>query len=159
MAVTGLPSSSISLRYVFDSICLVRHNGRRVIWDVELHEEFVPEYNELPEDVQDELMAIIEVLEQIGPQLGRPRVDTLNGSAHANMKELRFDAAGGVWRFAFAFDPKRQAIVLCGGDKSGGGEKRFYRHLIAKADKRFDLHLTKIAEQKKTEQKKQRKKR
>src|ERR1700690_3416633 len=66
----------------------------------------------------------------------------------ANMKELRFDAADGVWRFAFAFDPKRRAILLCGGDKSGGSEKRFYRQLIGKADDRFDAHLTAIKKQK-----------
>lgn len=60
------------------------------------------------------------------------------------MKELRFDAADGVWRFAFAFDPKRTAIVLCGGDKSGGSEQRFYRQLTAKADKRFEAHLAKL---------------
>ena len=81
------------------------------------------------------------MLEQFGPQLGRPRVDTLKGSRHANMKELRFDAAGGVWRVAFAFDPKRNAVLLIAGDKSGGGEKRFYRQLIAKADERFEEHL------------------
>jgi hypothetical protein len=81
------------------------------------------------------------LLEQFGPSLGRPRVDTLNGSRHANMKELRFDADNGVWRFAFAFDPNREAIILVGGDKSGGGEKRFYRQLIQKADKRFDEHI------------------
>jgi hypothetical protein len=69
------------------------------------------------------------------------RVDTLNGSRHKNMKELRFDADNGVWRFAFAFDPKRTAIVLCGGVKSGGSEQRFYRQLIAKADGRFDAHI------------------
>jgi hypothetical protein len=57
------------------------------------------------------------------------------------MKELRCNAAGGVWRIAFAFDPDRQAILLVGGDKSGGGEKRFYRQLIARADERFDRHL------------------
>jgi DNA-binding XRE family transcriptional regulator len=62
-----------------------------------------------------------------GPQMGRPRVDTLTGSRHANMKELRFDAAAGVWRFAFAFDTARKAIILCGGDKSGGSQRRFYR--------------------------------
>ena len=56
------------------------------------------------------------------------------------MKELRFEAAGGGWRFAFAFDPNRQAIILCGGDKSGGSEKRFYQQLIGKADARFDAH-------------------
>ena len=96
-------------------------------WAVDLHNDFVPEYHRLPEEVQDELLAHISVLEEFGPHLGRPRVDTLNGSRHANMKELRFSAADGVWRFAFAFDPNRQAIILCGGDKSGGSEKRFYR--------------------------------
>lgn len=110
-------------------------------WDVDLHTDFVPEFEALPEDVQDELLAHVAVLEVFGPQLGRPRVDTLKGSRHTNMKELRFDAANGVWRFAFAFDPKRRGIVLCGGDKSGGSEKRFYRQLIAKADDRFDAHL------------------
>lgn len=77
-----------------------------------------------------------------GPQLGRPRADTLRGSRHANMKELRFSAAGGEWRLAFAFDPKRKAILLVAGDKSGGSEKRFYRELIRKADERFDAHLS-----------------
>lgn len=99
-------------------------------------------------DVQDELLAHIELLEQFGPQLGRPRADTLNGSRHADMKELRFGAAEGVWRFAFAFDPKRRAIVLCVGNKSGGGEKRFYRQLI-EADECFDAHLAVIKSRKK----------
>jgi len=110
-------------------------------WSVDLHAAFVPEYEALTETVQDELLAHISVPEAFGPQLGRPRVDTLNGSRHKNMKELRFDASNGVWRFAFAFDPKRTAIVLCGGDKSGGSEQRFYRPLIAKADGRFDAHI------------------
>ena len=88
-----------------------------------------------------------------GPQLGRPRVDTLNGSQHANMKELRFDAGDGVWRFAFAFDPKRRAIVLCGGDKSGGSERKFYRDLIAAADKRFNRHIKSIEEERSAKRK------
>src|SRR5438876_11759692 len=115
-------------------------------WDIEFHTEFDPEYDELDEDVRDELLAHLKLLEVLGPQLGRPRVDTLNGSEHANMKELRFDAAGGVWRFAFAFDPKRKAIVLCGGDKSGGSGKRFYQQLINEADARFDAHLAALAQ-------------
>ena len=77
-------------------------------WDVDLHDDFVTEFDALDEAVQDELLAHISVLETFGPQLGRPRVDTLKGSRHANMKELRFDASDGVWRFAFAFDPKTQ---------------------------------------------------
>lgn len=118
-------------------------------WSVEIGDEFEPEFDELPEEVQDEILAHARLLEQCGPQLGRPRVDTLNGSSHANMKELRFDAADGVWRVAFAFDPKREAILLVAGDKSGGSEKRFYRELIRKADERFDAHLARLKKQKK----------
>lgn len=106
-------------------------------WDVEFDPAFDPEFDALPVAVRDELLAHARLLEEFGPRLGRPRVDTLNGSRHANMKELRFDAADGVWRVAFAFDPKRQAIVLVAGDKSGVGKKRFHRALIKKADKRF----------------------
>lgn len=108
------------------------------------HEEFDREFEALPGAVQDELLAHAQLLEQFGPQLGRPRVDTLHGSGHANMKELRFDAADGVWRVAFAFDPKRRAILLVCGDKSGGSERRFYRQLIAKADERFQRHLSRL---------------
>jgi hypothetical protein len=120
----------------------------KVGWTVDFHDDFVAEYHALPKDVQDELLAIVTLLEQFGPLLGRPRVDTLNGSRHANMKELRFDAADGVWRFAFAFDPRRQAVILCGGDKSGGSEKRFYAQLIARADPRFDAHIASLRKQK-----------
>ena len=122
-------------------------------WEVDLHDDFVPEYRDLHKDVQDELLARIELLELFGPQLGRPRADTLNDSRHANIKELRFDAADGVWRVAFAFDPNRKAILLVAGDKSGVGEKRFYRQLIDKADARFDAHLAKIKRQKQKERK------
>ena len=99
--------------------------------------------------MQDELLAQGKVLEQFGPTLGRPHVDTLKGSRHANMKELRFGTEDGVWRVAFAFDPKREAILLVAGDKSGGGEQRFYRQLIRRADERFDDHLARVKEKKK----------
>ena len=84
-----------------------------------------------------------------GPQLGRPHVDTLKGSRHSNMKELRLSAADGVWRGAFAFDTKREAILLVAGDKSGGGQERFYRELIRKADNRFDAHLARLKKERK----------
>ena len=113
-------------------------------WEVSFHGDFEAEFDALDEAVQDELLAHAKLLEQFGPQLGRPRVDTLNGFRHANMKELRFDANDGVWRVAFAFDPKRHAVLLVAGDKSGGSEKRFYRQLIAKADERFDNHLSRL---------------
>ena len=94
--------------------------------------------------MQDELLANAKLLETLGPHLKRPRADTLNGSKHAKMKELRFEADDGVWRVAFAFDPERKGILLVAGDKSGQSEKRFYRQLIAKADERFDGHLARL---------------
>lgn len=72
-------------------------------------------------------------------------MDTLKGSKHANMKELRFGWQGEVWRVAFAFDPDRQAILLVGGDKGGADQKRFYKRLIGLADARFDMHLASLA--------------
>ena len=114
-------------------------------WTVEIVEEFVPEFHDLQEEVQDAILATSRLLQQFGPHLGRPRVDTLNGSRHANMKELRFDAADGAWRLAFAFDPGRNAMLLVAGDKSGGSSRRFYRALVRKADERFDRHLTRLA--------------
>src|SRR6185312_13407905 len=110
------------------------------------HSHFDPEFRALPDEVKKELLAHALLLERFGPQLGRPRVDTLKGSRHANMKELRFDAADGVWRVAFAFDPKRNAVLLIAGDKSGGSEKMFYRRLIEKADKRYKEHLEGLSE-------------
>ncbi len=110
-------------------------------WSVGFHDEFASEVSELPSAVRIELLARARLLESFGPSLGRPHVDTLAGSRHANMKELRFTAAGGVWRVAFAFDPVRRAVLLVAGNKAGTSEKRFYRILIAKADARFDGHL------------------
>ena len=118
-------------------------------WVVEFDEAFDLEFDGLSPLVQDELLAQAKVIERFGPTAGRPRVDTLKGSRHANMKELRFDADGGVWRVAFAFDPRRHAVLLVAGDKSGGSEKRFYARLISKADQRFDTHLQRSARKRK----------
>lgn len=116
-----------------------------VTWDVEFYADFALEFQELEEEVQDELLAHVHLLGEFGPILGRPWADTLKGSKHANMKELRFKAAAGVWRVAFAFDHRRRAILLVAGDKSGDSEKRFYKELIRKADERFDQHLSTTA--------------
>ena len=118
-------------------------------WAVLFHDAFDSEFGDLSETVQDELLAQAKLLEQFGPTLGRPRVDTLKGSRHANMKELRFDADDGVWRVAFAFDPNRRAVLLVAGDKSGGSEKRFYRQLVRTADQRFDQHLEHVRKERK----------
>lgn len=91
------------------------------------HKAFEGEFGALPEAVQDELLAHAKRLETLGTHLKRPRADTLNGSKHANMKELRFEADDGVWRVAFAFVPEQKGILVVAGDKSGQSEKRFYR--------------------------------
>lgn len=114
------------------------------MWSVLFNEKFDAEFEALPDDVQDELYAQVRRIEQCGPTAGRPRVDTLNGSAYPNMKELRFEAAGGVWRTAFAFDPKRLAVILVAADKAGVSQKAFYRRLISKADARYANHLKKL---------------
>lgn len=117
-------------------------------WRVEFHAAFLPEFHELAEAVQDEMAAYVELLREFGPSLRRPHADTLKGSKHANMKELRFEAEGGVWRLAYAFDPERKALLLVAGDKSGGSQARFYKALIRKADDRFDEHLADLTQRK-----------
>jgi hypothetical protein len=117
-----------------------------VSWKIIFHDDFDPEFDEFTQDVQDNLLAAARAVQMAGPKAGRPHVDTLKGSKHANMKELRFTAHDGtqVWRVAFAFDPRRNGIVLVGGDKQGKDEKRFYKALIKVADARLDAHLKAI---------------
>ena len=115
-------------------------------WTVVFHDDFNAEFERLSNDVQDNLLAAASAVQIAGPKAGRPHVDTLSGSRHANMKELRFTAHEGreVWRAAFAFDPARQAIVLVAGEKQGVSQALFYKRLIRIADARFDLHLHEV---------------
>lgn len=110
-------------------------------WGVEYHDEYWAELQAKPVAVQVAIIAHPELLRQFGPQLGRPRVDTLKGSAYPNMKELRITLPDGEWRVAFAFDPKRRAILLNGGSKSGISQRKFYHRLISISDKRNADHL------------------
>ncbi len=110
-------------------------------WDVRFDAAFEAEAKEFARAAQVEIAALVGLLRRFGPQLRRPHCDTLNGSKHANMKELRFTLADGEWRIAFAFDPERQAVLLVGGSKSGRNERQFYRDLIRVADERFSAHL------------------
>lgn len=116
-----------------------------VRWKVEFHEEFLPEFQEFSGPVRRQVYSLIETLAMFGPQLGRPHVDTLKGSKQPNLKELRLRADSGAWRVAFAFDAKRQAILLVGGDKSGVSQSKFYRNLIEIAERRLHQHQTSLA--------------
>lgn len=86
----------------------------------------------------------LDLLEQRGPALGRPAVDTLKGSRHSNMKELR--SFGGHLRAMFAFDPRREAIVLLGGDKRDDWNE-WYERNIPIADDLYDRHMESLATQ------------
>jgi len=123
-------------------------SGFEELWAVEFHPEFSREVLGFSDSVRREIYSLAGLLGMMGPQLGRPQVDTLKGSKHSNMKELRFRADGGAWRVAFAFDTRRRAILLVGGDKSGVSQNKFYRNLIDIADRRFDQHQRAISARK-----------
>ena len=111
-------------------------------YEVVFHPDFVAEFKALDDAVKEGLGEVFDLLRDKGPALGRPNVDTLRGSKFKNMKEIRVDAADGVWRVAFAFDPEQNAVVICGVDKSGLSSERFYRGLIAKAHARYQWWLS-----------------
>ena len=111
------------------------------MWDIDICEELEIELKGFSEEVIRKFFSYINLLETEGPSLSRPYSDTLKGSKYTNLKELRFDADGGVWRFTYAFDPKRKGIVLIGGDKSGVNQKKFYKKLIKQAEERYEKYL------------------
>ena len=109
------------------------------MWTVIFRPSFIHWLDRQPESLQDAMMASIRLLKNNGPNLCRPYCDTVEGSKFKNMKELRVQHHGHPYRAFFAFDPKRQAIVLCAGDKSG--DKRFYKYMIPLAEKEYMCHL------------------
>jgi hypothetical protein len=113
------------------------------VWRVEFTGQFESWWNGLTEDEQERVAAAVELLEELGPSSGRPLVDTLKASRHRNMKELR--PCGGHLRILFAFDPRRTAILLCGGDKSARWGA-WYAEAIEMADRLYDEHLEAIAD-------------
>ena len=117
-----------------------------MLWIVLYHDEFDAWLNEQDESLQDALLFSIELLQAEGPMLGRPYVDTVKGSKYPNLKELRVQHRGEPWRVLFAFDPKRRAIILLGGNKTGSGSN-WYKENIRIADKRFEEHLRSMKEE------------
>jgi hypothetical protein len=120
-----------------------------MVWKIATSSDFDSWFAGLEDDGKAEIIAKVELLKLLGPQLSRPHADTLNNSKHANMKELRADTKDSFMRIAFAFDPDRAAILLLGGDKSGVNQRRFYKQLIARADELYDAHLAAIKVRKK----------
>ncbi len=106
---------------------------------------FRAEFESFDSDVRKAIAAYALVLASEGPQLGRPMADTLKGSKHANMKELRPTVNKVEWRVAYAFDTARKAIVLAAAAKGGRSATLVYRQMIAKADARFTAHQAALA--------------
>lgn len=118
------------------------------MWKIRTTDIFDGWFAALDAAAKIEVTAKVELLKHAGPHLGRPHADTLKGSKHKNLKELRADTADKVMRIAFAFDPQRSAILLVAGDKGGVSQARFYRRLIARADALFDAHLAELKRKK-----------
>jgi len=111
------------------------------MWIIDRTEEIAEWIKKLDEDAKEAILKSLLILQEIGPSLGRPYVDTIKESKHKNMKELRIQNRQRLFRILFAFDPDRKAILLVGGDKRG--DKRFYQKMIPLADALLDKHLEK----------------
>ena len=115
------------------------------MWDVEYTDEFGQWWESLDADEQESVAVSVELLRSLGPSLPRPHSDTVNGSRHSNMKELRTQHRGRPLRTFYAFDPRRSAILLIGGDKTG--DDRFYDRMIPLADRLYEEYLEELRQE------------
>ncbi len=111
-------------------------------WEVEYTDEFGKWWNGLSEAEQEDISATAEILMERGPDLPFPYSSGVVGSKHAHMRELRVQSGGKPLRIFYAFDPRRTAILLIGGDKTGN--KRFYKRMIPVADRLYDEHIEEL---------------
>lgn len=117
-------------------------NNWDMAWEIEVSDEFKEWYDSLTDEECGSVHNVIEALAQLGPALGRPQVDTLKESRYPNMKELRAQHRGRPYRILFAFDPRRYAYLICGGDKTG--DANWYADAIRRADLIYAKHLEEI---------------
>lgn len=117
------------------------HRGyiRIAQWEVEYTDEFGDWWDGLSEAQQESVNAHVRLLEERGPQLGHPHSSRVARSRHAHMRELRVQHRGRPYRVLYAFDPRRAAILLIGGDKTGND--RWYEEYVPLADRLYDEHL------------------
>lgn len=124
--------------YVLDGICTKVHN-LVMIWEIEFTDEFGAWWETLSDDEQESVRASVKLLGEFGPSLRFPHSSGINGSRHGHMRELRVQHAGRPYRLLFVFDPRRCAILLLGGDKTGND--RWYDENVPIADRLYDEHL------------------
>ena len=111
-------------------------------WDVEYTDEFGAWWNELTEQQKDDVAVVVSLLERKGPSLPFPYSSGVEGSRHSHMRELRIQSGGKPIRVFYAFDPRRTAILLVGGDKTG--DDRFYETHVPIADRLYDIYLEEL---------------
>ena len=111
-------------------------------WNIEFTDEFGQWYALLLVNVQNDIDRVVGLLEARGPQLPFPYSSGIEDSRHEHMRELRVQSAGEPWRIFYAFDPRRAAILLIGGNKTGDG--RFYETMIPVADRLYEVHLDEL---------------
>jgi hypothetical protein len=104
------------------------------VWTIDSTEEYLAWFSRLDEDAKRAIFRGVLMLEEFGPMLGRPHVDTLKGSSLTNLKELRSHTAEHVYRVVFLFDEKRKVFLLVGGDKKGVNDREFYKKIIPEAE-------------------------
>jgi len=114
-------------------------------WEVEYTDEFDAWWNNLSEAEQEEIDAKVDLLEERGPTLSRPHADRVESSRHSNMKELRGKVEERHLRVLFAFDPRRTALLMLGGDKTG--DPTWYDRFVPLADDLFDQHLKEVEQE------------
>lgn len=110
-------------------------------WNIKQTAEFQEWFDDADEKLKKEIVSHVELLKQMGPQLGRPYADTLKGSTITNLKELRFDSGEKVIRVFYVFDPDRNGVLLIGGNKSSSGGKTFYEDMIDQSEKIYTRYL------------------
>jgi hypothetical protein len=111
-------------------------------WNVEHTDEFAGWWRELSEGQQEDITAIVLLLMEHGPQLTFPYSSGIIGSRHSHMRELRVQSGGRPLRIFYAFDPRRAAILLIGGDKTG--DEQFYERMVPIADALYDTYIDEI---------------
>lgn len=113
-------------------------------WEVEITDEFMRWYDGLSEREQDDVGAVIELLELEGVRLSRPKSASIAGARNSHMRELIVQSGGRPIRVFYAFDPRQTAIMLIGGDKTGVSDRVFYERHIRIADNLYDEYIVEL---------------
>jgi hypothetical protein len=116
-----------------------------VAWDVEVTDEFKTWWHDLTEAERVSVERVVLLLEERGPRLPFPYSSAVNGSRHSAMRELRVQHQGHPFRILYIFDPRRLALLLLGGDKTG--DDRWYEKNVPLADKIYDNYLAELEEE------------